>query len=30
LSYRAFGYELIEIPADGLARRVAAVRSAIS
>jgi predicted ATPase len=28
-SYRAFGYELIDIPADDLARRVAAVGSAI-
>lgn len=29
-SYRAFGYELIDIPADRLDRRVAAVSSAIS
>ncbi|MFG2888167.1 ATP-binding protein [Streptomyces sp. NPDC048248] len=29
-SYRAFGYELIDVPADRLARRVAAVTSAIS
>jgi predicted ATPase len=29
-SYRAFGYELIDIPADDLAHRVAAVSSAIS
>ncbi|WP_405866535.1 MULTISPECIES: ATP-binding protein [unclassified Streptomyces] len=29
-SYRAFGYELVDIPADDLAHRVAAVSSAIS
>lgn len=29
-SYRAFGYELVDIPADRLARRVAAVNAAIS
>lgn len=29
-SYRAFGYELIDVPADRLARRVDAVTSAIS
>ncbi|MEJ8659456.1 AAA family ATPase [Streptomyces sp. MS1.AVA.4] len=29
-SYRAFGYELIDIPADDLARRVAAVSSVIA
>lgn len=29
-SYRAFGYELIDIPADDLARRAAAVSSMVS
>lgn len=29
-SYRAFGFELIDVPADDLTRRVAAVRSAIA
>jgi predicted ATPase len=29
-SYRTFGYQLIDVPADDLARRVAAVGSVIS
>jgi predicted ATPase len=29
-SYRAFGYELIDVPADGLDQRIAAVSTAIS